>query len=185
MRWVFISAVIAMATHLFIVYATPTTLTARAIENFSKNAPINSIFHQERLTQEDALSDFANLDLIYDTCAFDVSRNPISITAEVPQSFWSLSLYADNRQVFFSIDEVKAGAAKIEIILIGPDADRDRASEEIRIPVIRTPSTKGVAVFRTLIPGDSRFAEVDEIRRRSTCSEITPEAEEPNDSQAQ
>jgi len=57
---------------------------------------------------------------------------------------------------------------RIEIIL----AASENAATEEGIPVIVTPSSKGIVLFRSLVPSEDLRAEIDAKRRQSNCKPL-------------
>jgi hypothetical protein len=43
------------------------------------------------------------------------------------------------------------------------------------LPVVRSPSQRGVLLFRTLINDEARFDEIDRVRRTAQCNTIRME----------
>lgn len=108
-------------------------------------------------------------DLIYSTCAFDVSRTPIRITTPVPNTYYSISAFDINTDNFFAINDKQIKSDMIEIVITGPDTSYRGNGKEI---VITAPSAKGVVLFRMLIKDHDALDELIAIQKQATCSSI-------------
>jgi uncharacterized membrane protein len=168
-RWGLITLALAAIIHWFVVSTVPSVVMWRAMAKIGGRT--NWISHGERSTEESRAIVKPSPDLLYSSCPFDVSRRPLKIVSGAPaDTYWSVALYADNTDNFFSLNDTKANGQPATIILLGPgqSAPVDTAGTI----TVNSPSTKGLILFRTLITDDAREAEIDQARRAATCQLI-------------
>ena len=106
-------------------------------------------------------------DLLYSICAYDVSEGPLRITSPVPNSYWSLSVYADNTDNFLVINDAQAGGLEVDLILADAGAVVDNPE---RMPVINAKTPTGVVLMRSLITSEDDLAYLDALRRQARCA---------------
>jgi uncharacterized membrane protein len=109
-------------------------------------------------------------DLLYAGCAFDVRQHPLRIRAEVPRdTYWSLSMFAANTDNFFVVNDRQATSGVIDVVLA-------RAGSEVALPdgaqLVEAPSWRGIVLTRTLVTSEERLPEIDQARRRFSCTPL-------------
>ena len=105
-------------------------------------------------------------DLLYSACPFDLSRGPLRITAAVPDSYFSISAFADNTDNFFVINDRQIKAARVELTLARQGSDyRGGAGER----VVRSPSDEGILLVRTLIKDRRDFKKLQQVQHQADC----------------
>jgi len=109
-------------------------------------------------------------DLLYSICAYDVRETPLRITSPVPNSYWSLSVYADNTENFLVINDAQAGGLEVDLILVGQDQEVDNPE---RLPLIDAETPTGVVLMRSLITSEDDLAYLDALRRQARCAPYT------------
>jgi len=93
--------------------------------------------------------------------------------------YWSLSLYADNSDNFFVIDDREArNGAQITLIRRGRPAPDDAAR------VIVSPSRLGVALIRRLAPTPEAYAAAAALTEHDVCTAMTPTGAAPRAEQS-
>src|SRR5690349_724120 len=153
-RWTLCTLVLAGIIHWFVVTEAPSFIMWRAMGKLAQGR-VNTISHTERATDASRAIVKPSPDLLYSVCAFDVSRRPLKIVTGAPSdTYWSVSLYADNTDNFFVLNDTAAKGRPATIILLGPgqSAPVDTAGTI----TVNVPTARGLVLFRTLINDDSR-----------------------------
>lgn len=115
-------------------------------------------------------------DLIYSICIFDVSEYPVLFKAEVPDTYWSISGFAENTDNFFSInnqEHVKPGSAEIVVVREGvsyPDSEN--------VHVVESPSDTGIILIRMFKPSQDMLQELMDVQRLATSELVGAQEEE-------
>jgi uncharacterized membrane protein len=160
--WIALTLAVAAAVHMASVRYLPHLVMDRAM---AQMGAVNTIHHGARATAEKHGVVRPSPDLLYSVCPFDLSKGSLHVTAPVPQgTYWSVSLFDDATNNFFARNDRQAKAGKVDFFIASPDANLDP-----RLPVVRSPSTRGLVVFRTLIGNEHDFAAIDAARRKAAC----------------
>jgi len=162
---------LAALIHLVTIAVMPHFLMARAMAKLAAGAGYNVLTHPDRADASDRDIVRSSPDLAYSVCVFDVSHQPLRITAPVRWGYMSLSLFADNTDNFFVVNDQQVAGGRIDIVLEGPSSPTGDVSGGAQ--VVRAPSNKGVILFRRVIPGDEEYARIDAERREARCVPIT------------
>jgi uncharacterized membrane protein len=177
-RFVWAALIAAIAAHVAIVQAAPRIMMHVAIETLSDGA-FNTWQVGARVTPESRGIVRPSPDFAYSACVYDLSDGPVTITLGPWRDDWSLSLYADNSDNFFVIDdrEARNGAA---ITLVR----RGRSAPEDAHRIVTSPSTRGVALIRRLAPTPEAYAQAAAIARNDVCAAMTPTGAAPQGEQS-
>jgi uncharacterized membrane protein len=161
---------LAVAFHMATVMLYPTgRLLALSLKGKREGRKVNRIYHAPRVTAASRHVVRPSPDLLYSICSYDVSEAPLRITASVPDTYWSLSLYASNTDNFFVINDRQVLSKKLEMVLVGPDSD---APEGTTARVVVSPSDRGVALIRTLITDEATVADLQHAQRQARCESL-------------
>ena len=94
-------------------------------------------------------------DLLYATCALDLSKGPVRITTEVAHPrYWSVALYGANSDNFFVVNDRSAAAQRLDLWVVPPGADRTTMKAEDGSTVVEAPSRKVLLLMRLLLTDD-------------------------------
>jgi uncharacterized membrane protein len=176
---------LALATgmHFAVIWAAPRLILRQVIAGVSRRVGINAALHARRPTAASRDVVLPSPDLLYTICAFDLSTRPIKLTAAVPENtYWSLSLYADNTDNFFVVNDRKVAGKTVTVDLVGPNsvqasaepismvattADTSRAAF-----LVRSPSKRGIALFRILVDREERLGALQEVQKQAACMSL-------------
>lgn len=112
-------------------------------------------------------------DLLYTSCAFDVSQRPLRVTAPVAGGYVSVSGFAANTDNFFALNDgdVAPGAdglKRLDLIVARPGATGLPAG----VPVVTAPSTRGLILFRALIASDAELPSLVRLQAGQRCEPL-------------
>ena len=173
---------LAAGVHFAVVWAAPRLILRQVISGISRRVGINAALHASKPTAASRDVVLPSPDLLYTLCAFDVSARPVKLTATIPEdTYWSLSLYADNTDNFFVVNDRKVAGKSVTVNLVG--ADSVQASEE---PVavapntdasqatflVRSPSKRGIALFRILVDREERLGALVDVQKQAACTSL-------------
>jgi uncharacterized membrane protein len=165
-RFVWVAIIAALIAHLAFVHVAPRLMMGRAIEALSADG-FNAWRLAERVTPDARQIVRPSPDFAYSACAYDLSDGPVTISVTPWEDYWSLSLYADNSDNFFVIDDREARNG-VEITLIR----RGRAAPDDAPRVVASPSAQGIALIRRLAPTPETYARAAEIADDDICDAI-------------
>ena len=170
-RWAFIVATtvtLAIVFHVVTVIAIPYGIMAIAQKQMQDkyNGKINTLYHLPPSNSDSKLAPFPNPDSLYSLCAYDVSDKPLHITANIPESYWSLSLYQQNMDNYFVLNDKQIQSGYAEIILTGKNKT---ISEQGNTKIVITPTNKGFLFIRYLIEDSAKLDDLIKVQKQAKC----------------
>jgi uncharacterized membrane protein len=172
-RWLFTilaTLALAVAFHVLTVMAFPRAIMfAFAWKGKDLGRTPNVLYHQPRVTAASRTVVKPSPDLLYSSCAYDVSKAPLRISASVPDTYWSLSFFASNTDNFFVVNDQEVKASQVDILLVGPGTAYGNPGNA---RVVTSPSSRGVALIRILIADENRIEELAKIQRQAFCRPV-------------
>ncbi|MBO6667152.1 DUF1254 domain-containing protein [Parvibaculum sp.] len=167
--WLAGTIALAAVFHILTVFGLPYGIMNRAMAGIASQAGgVNKPLYPERATAESRGIVRPSPDLLYTACVYDVSVQPVKLSSPVPDTYWSLSTFASNTDNFFVVNDREVKSNRIEIIL----AANEEAGSGQGIPVIVAPSSKGIVLFRSLVPSEDLREEIDAKRREANCEPL-------------
>jgi uncharacterized membrane protein len=162
-RFVWAALIAGAIAHIALVQAVPRVMMDKAIERIGGGAT-NVWRLADRVTPESRQIVRPSPDFAYAACSYDLSEGPVTIHVEPWNTYWSLSLYADNSDNFFVVDdrEVRGG---VTITLV----QHGRAAPEDAPRVVRSPSARGIALIRRLAPTPSEYDAASGVAHGDIC----------------
>lgn len=100
-------------------------------------------------------------DLLYTACVFDLGKGPLHITAPVQDGYVSVSGFGADSSNFFAVNDRNTpvaadGRKRFDLLLT--NGEPVTAPEGAR--VIVSPSTRGLVLFRSLIPDEAALPQL-------------------------
>lgn len=167
--WVAGTIALAAVFHILTVLVFPYGIMNRAIAGIAVEAGgVNKATYPDRATAAARGIVRPSPDLLYTACVYDVSDRPLKLTSPVPDTYWSLSTFAANTDNFFVVNDREVRGKRIEIIL----AANENAASEPGVPLIVAPSTRGIVLFRSLVPSEEAAADIDMLRKQANCEPL-------------
>ncbi len=168
--WLLSGLAIAGLVHWGAIVYAPSLIMQQVFAGLSERAGWNTMHHPPRVdaTSRDVVR--PSPDLLYSICAYDLTQGPVRVTAGVPDSYWSLALYADNTDNYFVLNDrqTTGGRAAVTILPPGLPSGDEPAPGDGR--GVRSPSTRGLVLIRTLITSEAAFSALDRIRQQADCT---------------
>ena len=109
-------------------------------------------------------------DLMYSGCGYDITYEPLIIKTSIPQSYWSISFFADNSDNFSNINNENLGEKNITVYLFGPNSKPSKIEDGY---VIVSPSNKGLMLIRQFIGNGSNLDSLYEIQTSLECYSLS------------
>lgn len=176
-RHLMFALVLAALTHLVVVWAVPRVVMWRLAVNAPAELkqpgavylPPLTDHHQRRVVMPSP-------DLLYASCAFDVSTRPLRIRADPKtRSYWSIALYASQSDNFFVVNDVQAAGQPVDLVLVGPGAVASPALPA-GARAVQAPTRRGLLLMRVLVSDPVReLAAAEAARRTLRCEPIDSE----------
>jgi uncharacterized membrane protein len=171
---VLLFAVVATMAYEGAILMAPRVAMAIAMSRMEKlGGGVNRIAHDSRIDETSHKVVLPSPDLLYSICSYDLGPGPLRVTAEIPAgTYWSLSAYDTNTDNYYSINDLRAAAPAIDLLLA--QTGQAIPANLQNLPVIHAPGRRGLLLFRTLIDSEAHFAGLDAMRRKASCTPAQP-----------
>jgi uncharacterized membrane protein len=167
--WIIAALLIAVVVHAASLLLVPRVAMARAITLMTRIGPLNTMTQAPRATAASRAIVRPSPDLLYSSCPYDLGAIPggmLHVHARgLPKTYWSVSAFDADTNNFFVRNDRQAGNGAVDFVIVA----RGVATNGIELPVIVSPTMRGIVLFRTLIDDDKRLAEIDAARKRAAC----------------
>jgi uncharacterized membrane protein len=165
-QWLLAVIIITAISHFCIIGGIPYYI----MYQFGKTTQIkdNTISHAPPVTAKSRSVVRPSPDLLYSSCRYNVSKKPLHISSPAPtDTYFSLSVFADNTDNFFVINNRQIKNNKVDLVLAlkGAKLPKDLKTAN----VIISPSAHGVILFRTLIKNKESIEFTINSQKKATC----------------
>lgn len=168
-QWTVFTLGLAAIAHVGMVVYTPSLIMTKLMGQLAKTPGVNTMVYPPLPTHESRSVVRPSPDLLYSICHYNLTNGPIRITAEVPSDrYWSLSIYGDNSDNYFVINDEQTGGETVDLILVGTGS---RLENPEILPVIEAATFSGIILTRTLVSEGADLQALDTIRRNSSCDD--------------
>ncbi len=166
--WIFKTLLLAVMFHIITINAYPYYVMLKLKK--SREGAMNAIVHAPVISAESREVVRPSSDLLYSVCGYDLSEKPLRVTAAIPEdTYWSVSMFADNTDNFFVMNDRELESKEVDIVLIRKG---DGYTAEGNTMVVESPSKKGVVLLRMLITDESRLGVLIKIQKQASCRSL-------------
>jgi uncharacterized membrane protein len=180
-RWVFwtvATVLLATVVHLSVVLFAPMVDIGRRMAAFETAAPVNTLRKMPPVGLGPSILVEPSPDISYGFCRFDISALPLKVSAPIPDSYWSVSVFSDTGENLYTINDAQTGVRRLELII----ADRSNPVPEggaiLDVPedsiLYPSPVRYGLVVLRGFIPDRSQRRIIDSTIASATCAPLAP-----------
>ncbi len=170
LKWIVWVLIAAVGLHFVLLWLVPYVLMGAVIIGSSQQNGVNAIYHAPKVDQTARTVVRPAPDLAYTTCAFDLRDGALEVTMPKSQTYSSVSFFTDDTTNFFALNDREVEGASQTIILMR-ESDRSTIVPPTAIGV-RAPTTKGLVLFRRVIPSEDMWPVIDAERRKADCKLI-------------
>lgn len=175
--WMAVASLIAAVSHLSYVLIAPSFAMHRLMGG--EAIQVNHFVLLEPAEQIRLLGETAS-EAISGKCLFDISSGELSVAAEMPDTFWSLTLYSDRGTDLYTINDRQAGIDAFKLTVkrapgILDLLSRDQSESRARGDgwSVEIPEPSGIAVFWVALDYPEQRKLFTDILSRSSCT-LTP-----------
>lgn len=165
---VFLAA--AAGAHLGVMAGAPRVIMDRAMDGLAPDGASNRMVLAPRATAANRVIVRPSPDLAYSVCVFDVAEGPVHLRAAPWDDYMSLALYDADSNNFWRANDSAMGPTGIEVVMVAKGAPKP----ETHLPIVVSPTTRGVVLVRRLAPNTDRFAAADAVRQLDLCEAWRP-----------
>jgi uncharacterized membrane protein len=114
---------------------------------------------------------------VHALCLYDLSRGPVMVTAVIPSTYWSMSMYSSRGDNFYSLNDRQAGIERVSVLLKPRRSELIDILEESEVPQgdvigVEAPASIGIVVMRALAAQPAEFRRVASVLGQSNCRTI-------------
>jgi len=175
--WIAAAVLAAIAAHSAFILAAPALSFSRDVTTLSSAAGPNRFFILDAAQQAKLFPAYPATSVI-GLCAFDVSDGIVTLTATMPDGYWTLNVYSRRGNVIYAVNDSQAGTNTFTLELSLEPGILDmllQATQKERPDIdigwtVESPDSTGLAVL--LYPVSEPGARAAAIRRMesSACS---------------
>ena len=190
-RWLALGLTVAVLAHLLTVWTLPRLIMREAMTRIGKETSLQARAQAPERGAPSAATGvylppptdhtqrrivMPSPDLLYATCALDLSAGPQRITAQVEHPrYWSVALYGANSDNFFVVNDRKTTEpGQLDLWVVAPGTDRAALAVPAGSTVVEAPSAKSLLLMRLLVTDDP--ADLASAQRARTSLRCLPAA---------
>lgn len=156
--------------HVGTIFVAPNAVMHLAMTKLSEDGKlVNAFRFSDRTTSASRWVVRPSPDLAYASCVYDLSNGPILV--DVPATpgggYVSVSVFAGNTDNVAVMDSIRSPKG-IRFVL----QKERKLVHPSDVPVIYTPTTRGIILDRRLAPTQAAFEVADKARRLDTCAPL-------------
>jgi uncharacterized membrane protein len=176
--WIVATILLATVAHLCVVLFAPMVDVGRRMAAFQTSAPVNTLRKVPPVGPGRSILVEPSPDISYAFCRFDISALPLKVSAPIPDSYWSVSIYSDTGENLYTINDAQTGVRRLELVI----ADSSKSQPEgggivdLQEDAIHysSPVRQGLIVLRGFIPERSQRRTIDSIVESASCTLLAP-----------
>lgn len=175
--WIAVALLIGAIAHLSYVLIAPSFAMQRLMGGSEENPQVNRFVLLDVPEQMRLLGETGS-EAVSGKCLFDIGNGELSVAAEMPDTFWSLTLYSSKGADLYTINDRQAGIDKFKLtvkrapgimdLLSGDQSETSRAFSDGWSVEIAEP--KGIAVFWISLEYPEQRKLFTDILARSSCT---------------
>ena len=155
---------VAVATHAVGLLAIPDAVFTSVVGKPFGGAGMNELGHRP-LPVPGMRAWGPSPDLIYSKCVFDLSEGPVRFRSEIPEDYWSMSVYAANSDLVAVLNDRELEDRKVDAVFALPGQPIPPG-----VRVIRMPGARGAALIRALVASPEKLPAIESLRRAGSCA---------------
>ena len=101
-------------------------------------------------------------DALYSVMSYDLSENPVGLFSPLPVTSWAFTVYDENCNAFFSLDERTYGAERMQAVLYNANGKAPRKEDAVNI---KSPGNKGIVVMRLILSDTGQKQMLADMRK--------------------
>jgi uncharacterized membrane protein len=167
--WIAGTLLIAVIVHLASVLLLPRLIMTRTMAAMMRTAAPNTIFYPPRPSAKARGVVRPSPDLLYSICVYDLSAAGGALrisTHDMPSTYWSISIFDAETNNFYALNDRQAKTNAADFLLSAKAASPD----DSRLPVIVSPTDRGIILLRTLVDNETRLPDIEAARHNANCA---------------
>lgn len=168
-KWIAGALLIAAIVHVASLLLLPRLIMLRTMSVMARSASANTILHPPRSGARSRTVVRPSPDLLYSICVYDLRAAEGAVRVSIhdmPDTYWSVSVFDADTNNFYALNDRQAKTGAADFLL----AESGAPANDGRLPVVTTPTNRGIVLLRILVNDDARTAELDAARRHTRCA---------------
>ena len=168
-KWIAGALLIAAIVHVASLLLLPRLIMLRTMSVMARSASANTILHPPRSGARSRTVVRPSPDLLYSICVYDLRAADGAVRVSIhdmPDTYWSVSVFDADTNNFYALNDRQAKTGAADFLL----AESGAPANDGRLPVVTTPTNRGIVLLRILVSDDARTAELDAARRHTRCA---------------
>lgn len=151
---------------------------SRAFTALAGKLPVNQVVFADPVTPDNQPLPFFTPGSLYSYCRFDASMARVRLTAKLPGTGWSLSLYTRKGANFYYVAGTDVRETDVKLVLVPPGnvfvdaAPANTPESGPVVPRVELPEAEGLAILRAPIKGYAFRRQADEQRGAFRCRSL-------------
>ena len=165
----FLATTSFLITRSVIINQAPKTVMANIEGRIIKGAGgWNACYHNRTFGPRKNAARRANPDSIISSMAYDLSKGPVRVSGSIWPRYWSLSLYQQNSDNYFVINDQQIQQSKFDFVII----QKGQIVIDINATPITSPTEKGIMLIRRFAAQESDMPAIIENQDAMYCGPI-------------
>jgi uncharacterized membrane protein len=169
-RLVLICGVAFALGHAAVLFATPYVMMDRFLDRAAARNGVNVMAFRDRPTAKNNRVVRQGPDILYSSCVFDLSNGPVRMHAVLPDTYGSLSLFADNTDNFYTVNDRETREGLVDLVVYPAGATPPEAPPGASL--VASPSDRGNMIIRMVVRRDDDEQRLDALRRQAVCEAL-------------
>lgn len=165
MRRVLVVLLAAALLHVASLWLLPRAIVAYVRHRVIADVGVNTIHHAPLPDETWHGVPMPSPDQLYAACAYDVSQGAVEVSADVPDSYFSISAFADNTDNVFVADDRELARPRARLLLTRDPGLRDPEGRRLLV----VPTARGVVLFRWLVLDRAELPRFEALARSARC----------------
>ena len=106
--WFIVAVALAAVTHITTLVFVPGIVLERNFNALVADVPNNKFFLLPREAQRRIFPEYP-VDALFGLCRFDLSTGPVSLNANMPDTFWTLTVYSKSGKTLYTATDQQSG----------------------------------------------------------------------------
>lgn len=181
---IIVMLVFAVASHFALTLAAPKLVMGVAIKKIEKTAHDTAIkrnvdmtgfttknrpLHGEPRTAKTREVVAPNPNMLFSVILYDVSKGPLLIESPVPESYWSISFFADNTDNYYVLNEQQVDSDRVKLLLVGAGLT---SPDMPGMKIVKAQTDQGIVLFRYLINDQEHYKAMDRLRQTTVVKQM-------------
>lgn len=106
--WVIVAAILGVGVHITTLIFVPGFVFEKSLNRLAADVPNNKFFLLPREAQRKIFPEYPP-DALFGICRFDLTTGPVDLNANLPDTFWTLTVYSKSGKTLYTVTDQQSG----------------------------------------------------------------------------